>query len=62
MTTIGFPGPRGSHSGAAAAVLAPEATAVDLPSFAAVVEAVGAGEIAIEELHLVHEGLKLEGP
>jgi prephenate dehydratase len=47
VTTIGFPGPRGSHSGAAAAVLAPEATAVDLPSFAAVVEAVGAGEIAI---------------
>jgi prephenate dehydratase len=46
MTTVGFPGPPGSHSGAAAAVLAPEATAVDLPSFSAVIEAASAAEIA----------------
>ena len=43
--TVGFPGPRGSHSDAAAAVLAPTATAVDLPSFSAVVEAAGSSEV-----------------
>jgi prephenate dehydratase len=47
MTTVGYPGPRGSHSDAAAAVLAPDATAVDLPSFSAVVEAATASEVAI---------------
>ena len=47
MNTVGFPGPRGSHSGAAAAVLAPAATGVDLPSFTAVVEAVTAADVAI---------------
>ncbi len=47
MSTVGFPGPRGSHSDAAAAVLAPGATGVDLPSFTAVVEAVSAAEIAV---------------
>ena len=47
MTTVGFPGPAGSHSGAAAAVLAPTATAVDLPSFSAVVEAASAAEVAV---------------
>jgi len=45
MTTVGYPGPRGSHSDAAAAVLAPDATAVDLPSFSAVVEATIEGEV-----------------
>ena len=30
MTTVGFPGPRGSHSDAAAAVLAPDLTSVEL--------------------------------
>jgi prephenate dehydratase len=39
--SVGYPGPRGSHSDAAAAVLAPGARAVDLPSFAAVIEAAG---------------------
>jgi prephenate dehydratase len=47
VSTVGFPGPRGSHSDAAAAVLAPGATGVDLPSFTAVVEAVSAAEIAV---------------
>lgn len=47
MTTVGFPGPRGSHSDAAAAVLVPDATAVDLPSFSAVVEAASAAEVAV---------------
>jgi len=47
MSTVGYPGPRGSHSDAAAAVLAPGATGVDLPSFTAVVEAVTAAEIAV---------------
>ena len=47
MTTVGFPGPRGSHSAAAAAVLAPAADGVDLPSFTAVVEAVSNAEVAV---------------
>ncbi|MGZ4340444.1 MAG: prephenate dehydratase [Gaiellaceae bacterium] len=47
MTTVGYPGPRGSHSDAAAAVLAPTATAVDLPSFSAVVEAASSAEVAV---------------
>jgi prephenate dehydratase len=43
---VGYPGPRGSHTAAAAAVLVPDATrTVDLPSFAAVVEAAVAFEI-----------------
>ena len=45
--TVGYPGPPGSHSDAAAAVLAPGAEAVDLPSFTAVVEAASAAEVAV---------------
>jgi prephenate dehydratase len=45
--TVGYPGPRGSHSDTAAAVLAPSATAIDLPSFSAVVEAASAAEVAL---------------
>ena len=45
--TVGYPGPRGSHSDAAAAVLAPSATAIDLPSFTAVIEAASSAEIAV---------------
>jgi prephenate dehydratase len=44
---VGYPGPPGSHSGAAAAVLAPDATGVDLPSFTAVVEAASAAEVGL---------------
>ena len=47
MSTVGYPGPRGSHSDAAAAVLAPAATAIDLPSFSAVIEAASAAEVAV---------------
>jgi prephenate dehydratase len=46
-STVGFPGPRGSHSSAAASVLAPSAKHVDLPSFTAVVEATSASEVAV---------------
>ena len=46
-TTVGFPGPRGSHSSAAASVLAPSAKHVDLPSFTAVIEATSASEVAM---------------
>jgi prephenate dehydratase len=45
--SVGYPGPRGSHSDAAAAVLAPGATHVDLPSFTAVVEAATSAEVAL---------------
>ncbi|HZP72282.1 MAG TPA: prephenate dehydratase domain-containing protein [Gaiellaceae bacterium] len=47
MTTVGYPGPPGSHSDAAAAVLAPDATPVDLPSFSAVVGAVTTADVAV---------------
>jgi prephenate dehydratase len=45
--SVGYPGPRGSHSDAAAAVLAPGARAVDLPSFSAVVEAAGDARVDV---------------
>ncbi len=45
---VGYLGPRGSHSSAAAAVLVPQATeSVDLPSFAAVVDAASSFEIGL---------------
>ena len=41
--SVGYPGPPGSHSDAATAVLVPDATqAIDLPSFTAVVDAASA--------------------
>jgi len=46
--TVGYPGPVGSHSGAAAAVLVPDAAEViGLPSFTAVVEAASSAEISL---------------
>ena len=46
--TVGYPGPPGSHSGAAAAVLVPEAVrAVGLPSFTAVIAAAAAAEVSL---------------
>jgi prephenate dehydratase len=46
--SVGYLGPRGSHSSAAAAVLVPNAEeSVDLPSFAAVVEAASAWEVGL---------------
>jgi prephenate dehydratase len=47
MSTVGYPGPPGSHSDAAAAVLAPDARPIDLPSFGAVVEAASSAEVAV---------------
>jgi len=38
--TVAYPGPRGSHSDAAAHVLCPEFSAIDVPSFTAVVDGV----------------------
>lgn len=46
--TVGYPGPAGSHSGAAAAVLVPDAVeSVGLPSFTAVVDAASAAEVTL---------------
>jgi len=46
--TVGYPGPPGSHSSAAASVLVPDAVrSVDLPSFTAVVEAAASAEVAL---------------
>jgi prephenate dehydratase len=46
--TVGYPGPVGSHSGAAAAVLVPDAAEViGLPSFTAVVEAASSSEVTL---------------
>jgi prephenate dehydratase len=57
--SVGYPGPRGSHSDAAAAVLAPGATAVDLPSFSAVVEAAGEARVDLGVLPIENS---LAGP
>lgn len=47
-TTVGYPGPRGSHSDAAAAVLVPDATgSLALASFSAVVSAATAAEVTL---------------
>jgi prephenate dehydratase len=44
--SVGYPGPPGSHSDAAAAVLVPDATqSIDLPSFTAVVDAASASVV-----------------
>jgi prephenate dehydratase len=46
--TVGYPGPPGSHSDAAAAVLVPDAAvSVDLPSFSAVITAATAAEVTL---------------
>jgi prephenate dehydratase len=46
--TVGYPGPPGSHSDAAASVLVPDAVAsVDLPSFSAVISAATASEVTL---------------
>ena len=46
--TVGYPGPPGSHSNAAASVLVPDAVrSVDLPSFVAVVDAAAAAEVTL---------------
>lgn len=46
--SVGYPGPPGSHSNAAASVLVPDAVrSVDLPSFVAVVDAASASEVTL---------------
>lgn len=46
--TVGYPGPEGSHSSAAASVLVPDAErAVGLPSFAAVVDAAASTDVSL---------------
>jgi len=46
--SVGYPGPPGSHSNAAASVLVPDAVrSVDLPSFVAVVDAAAAAEVTL---------------
>ena len=44
---VGYPGPAGSHSNAAASVLVPDGVQRGLPSFAAVVEAAAAADVAL---------------
>lgn len=47
-TIVGYPGPEGSHSNAAAGVLVPEASrVVGLPSFGAVVDAAAAADVSL---------------
>jgi prephenate dehydratase len=46
--TVGYPGPPGSHSGAAATALVPDASeSIGLPSFTAVIEAASSAEITL---------------
>lgn len=45
--TVGYPGPPGSHSDAAAAVLVPDADAIGLPSFSAVIRAATSAEVTL---------------
>lgn len=45
--TVGYPGPPGSHSDAAAAVLVPNANAIGLPSFSAVINAATLAEVTL---------------
>ena len=46
--TVGYPGPPGSHSGAAASALVPDASeSIGLASFTAVIEATSAAEITL---------------
>lgn len=46
-SSVGYPGPEGSHSGAAAGVLVPGAVAVGLPSFAAVIDAAASADVSL---------------
>jgi prephenate dehydratase len=56
---VAYPGPEGTHSDAAASVLAPDAQSVGLPSFSAVVEATAATEVALGVLPIENS---LHGP
>jgi len=59
VTRVGYPGPAGSHSGAASLLLAPDASQEPLPSFIAVVEAAVAAEVSLGVLPIENS---LHGP
>ena len=59
MSVAGYPGPAGSHSAAAALLLAPEAEQEPLASFIAVAEAAVAGEVTLGVLPIENS---LHGP
>jgi prephenate dehydratase len=59
MSVAGYPGPEGSHSAAASALLAPEWAQEPLPSFIAVVEAAVAADVALGVLPIENS---LHGP
>ena len=59
MSSVGYPGPPGSHSGAASLLLAPELAQEPLPSFIAVAEATVAGEVSMGVLPIENS---LHGP
>ena len=59
MSIAGYPGPAGSHSAAAALLLAPDATQEPLASFIAVAEAAVAGEVTLGVLPIENS---LHGP
>ena len=59
MSVAGYPGPAGSHSAAAALLLAPEAAQEPLASFIAVAEAAVAGEVTLGVLPIENS---LHGP
>src|SRR5205823_1367555 len=59
VSIAGYPGPAGSHSAAAALLLAPEATQEPLASFIAVAEAAVAGEVTLGVLPIENS---LHGP
>jgi prephenate dehydratase len=46
--TVGYPGPRGSHTGVAASALVPDASeSISLPSFTAVIDAAASAEVTL---------------
>src|SRR5207237_3106070 len=60
MTVVGYPGPAGSHSAAATALLAPPGAATEpLPSFLAVVEATVESQVSLGVLPIENS---LHGP
>jgi prephenate dehydratase len=59
MSVVGYPGPAGSHSGAASLLLAPESRQEPYPSFIGVVEAAVAAEVNLGVLPIENS---LHGP
>jgi prephenate dehydratase len=59
VSTVGYPGPAGSHSAAASLLLAPDASQEPLASFIAVAEAAVAGDVSLGVLPIENS---LHGP